>query len=190
RIITDQSKNPTIASLAYQKWMKDLLKIEGWREKHQVTQFKWDYKRKMDILKSIKYSSAIRRMTRADIREVTSIDKTCFQALWQQSQEALEHAYDQSAYSTVFEIDQSICGFQISTMDKGKAHLARLAVLPDFQNRHIGEQLVLNMLKHVDAQGIKDISVNTQKDNYISINLYKKLQFNKTDDSFPVYLYR
>jgi ribosomal-protein-alanine N-acetyltransferase len=169
--------------------MKDLLEMEGWIEKHRVIQFKWDNRRKTEVLRANGNSSSIRHMTHADITEVTFIDQTCFHPLWQQSQEALEHAYAQSVYSTVFEIDQSICGFQISTYDKGKAHLARLAVLPDFQKQHIGEQLVLNMLKHVADRGIKNISVNTQQDNYNSISLYNKLHFKKTGDSFPIYIY-
>ena len=189
KMIADQSGNPTIASLAYQKWMKDLLEMEGWIEKQRVIQFKWDNRRQAEIFKSISDSSAIRQMTRTNIREVAFIDQSCFHPLWQQSQEALEHAYAQSIFSTVFEIDQSICGFQISTYDKGKAHLARLAVLPDFQKQHIGEQLVLNMLKHISDLGIKDISVNTQQDNYNSIGLYNKLHFKKTGDSFPIYLH-
>jgi len=189
KIITNQSSNPTIASLAYHKWMKDLLKMEGWTEKQRVIQFKWGSRRKTEVFRSIKRSFPIRKMTRSDIKEVAFIDQTCFHPLWQQSQEAIEHAYDQSAYSTVFEIDQSIYGFQISTYDQRKAHLARLAVLPDFQKKHIGEQLVLNMLKHFDNQGIQDISVNTQQGNYNSIGLYNKLQFKKTSDSFPVYIF-
>jgi ribosomal-protein-alanine N-acetyltransferase len=189
KMIADQSGNPTIASLAYQKWMKDLLEMEGWIEKQRVIQFKLDNKRKAKVFMSNRDSTSIRQMTRADIREVAFIDQTCFSPLWQQSQEALEHAYAQSVYSTVFEIDQSVCGFQISTYDKGKAHLARLAVLPDFQKQHIGEQLVLNMLKHVADRGIRNISVNTQQDNYNSIGLYNKLHFKKTGDSFPIYIY-
>jgi len=188
-MITDQSGNPTIASLAYQKWMKDLLEMEGWTEKQRVIQFKWDNRRKAEVFNLISGSSAIRQMNRNDIRDVAFIDQACFHPLWQQSQEALEHAYAQSIYSTVFEIDQSICGFQISTNDKGKAHLARLAVLPDFQKQHIGEQLVLNMMKHITDLGIKDISVNTQQENYNSIGLYNKLHFKKTGDSFPIYLH-
>jgi len=189
KIITDRSSNPTIASLAYQKWMKDLLEMAGWIEKKRVIQFKWDNRRKFELFKSINHSSSIRQMTRADIREVAIIDQLSFHPLWQLSLEALEHAYAQSAYSTVFEIDQSVCGFHISTYDKGKAHLARLAVLPDFQKQHIGKQLVLNMLKHFDDSGIKDISVNTQQYNYNSIGLYNKLQFKKTGDFFPIYVY-
>ncbi len=188
-IIAVQSVNPTIASLAYHKWMKDLLETEGWEKKQRVIQFKWDKRRKVEVFKSISHSTSIRQMTRADIREVAFIDQICFHPLWQQSKEALEHAYIRSAYSTVFEKDQSVCGFQISTFEKEKAHLARLAVLPVFQKQHIGEQLVLNMLKHFHDRGIKDISVNTQQNNYNSIGLYNKLHFKKVGDSFPVYIY-
>ena len=188
-IITDQSDNPTIASLAYQNWMKDLLEMEGWVEKQQVILFKWDNRKKAKLFESISHPTPIRQMTYTDLEEVTYIDQTCFRPLWQQSKEALEHAYAQSYYSTVFENNQSICGFQISTYDKGKAHLARLAVLPDFQKQHIGERMVLNMLKHFDDHRTYDVSVNTQQDNYNSIGLYNKLHFKKTGDSFPVYIY-
>jgi len=188
-IITDQSDNPIIASLAYQNWMKDLLKMEGWVEKQQVIQFKWDNKNKAKLFESVIPSTPIRQMTYADIEKVAYIDQACFHPLWQQSKEALEHAFAQSSYSTVFENNQSVCGFQISTYDKGKAHLARLAVLPDFQKQHIGEKMVLNMLKYFDDHGTDYVSVNTQQDNYNSIGLYKKLHFRKTGDSFPVYIY-
>ena len=47
KIITSQSpENTTIASLAYQKWMKDLLESEGWIEKQRVIQLKWNSRRK------------------------------------------------------------------------------------------------------------------------------------------------
>lgn len=188
KMITNQSGNPTIASLAYQKWMKDLLETEGWTEKHRVIQFKWERRRKSKILLTNINSSPIRQMSRIDISEVALIDQACFNPLWQHSQEALENAHAQSGYSTVFELDYSIRGFQISTYDKGKAHLARLAVLPDYQKQHIGEKLVLDTLRYITNRGIKDISVNTQQDNYSSIGLYKKLHFKKTGDSFPIYI--
>ena len=188
-IITNQSDNPTIASLAYQNWMKDLLQKEGWVEKKQVIQFKWDNREKAKLFKPVIYPTPIRQMIYTDIKEVAFIDRACFHPLWQQSEEALEHAYVQSAYSTVVEKNRSVCGFQISTYSKEKAHLARLAVLPEFQKQHIGEQMVLNMLKYFDDQGITDVSVNTQQDNYSSIGLYNKLHFKKMGDSFPVYIY-
>ena len=190
KIITSQSpENTTIASLAYQKWMKDLLESEGWIEKQRVIQLKWNSRRKSRSLLKKSTSSFIRKMVNNDISEVAKIDRACFNPLWQHSREAIEHAHSQSVYSTVFEKDHSICGFQISTHDNGKAHLARLAVLPIYQKQHIGEQLVLDMLHHITKRGIKDISVNTQQDNHSSIGLYNKLNFKKTGDSFPIYIY-
>jgi len=189
RLISNQSTNPTIATLAYQEWMISLLNIGGWAEQQRVMQFTWDNTKKGELFDLLNSSPAIRHMTHADLIKIASIDGICFEPLWQQSQEAIEHAYSQSAYATVFEKNQIICGFQISTMENEKAHLARLAVLPDYQKQRIGEQLVIDMLKYFDNLGSQNISVNTQKENYNSIGLYNKLHFKKTTDSFPIYFY-
>ncbi|MCJ7771682.1 MAG: GNAT family N-acetyltransferase [Desulfobacterales bacterium] len=129
-------------------------------------------------------------MTIDDLDKISLIDDSCFKPIWQQSREAIGHAFDQSAYATIFEADHSICGFQISTIENGKAHLARIAVLPDFQRQHIGEQLILNMLHFFISNRTTTITVNTQEDNTGSIGLYEKLNFTKKKDSFPIYIYR
>ena len=187
-MITEQSLNPTIASLSYQKWMSDLLKAEGWQEHQRVIQFKWD-SRKKSIFELFNTNPSIRLMTIDDLDKVSLIDDSCFKPIWQQSREAIGHAFDQSAYATIFEVDHSICGFQISTNENGKAHLARIAVLPDFKRQHIGEQLILNMLHFFISNRTTTITVNTQEDNTSSIGLYEKLNFSKTKDSFPIYIY-
>jgi len=188
-MITEQSLNPTIASLSYQKWMSDLLEAEGWHKYQQVIQLKWDSK-KASTFESFIANPAIRLMTIDDLDKVSLIDNSCFKPIWQQSREAIGHAFDQSAYATIFEVDHTVCGFQISTNENGKAHLARIAVLPDFQRQHIGEQLLLNMLKFFKSIRTTTITVNTQEDNTGSIGLYEKLNFTMTKDSYPIFIYR
>jgi ribosomal protein S18 acetylase RimI-like enzyme len=189
-IINEQSSSkPQILSLAYQKWMKDLLETEGWTENQHVIQFRWENKKRSRSKLSQSPSPCIRPMEGLDISDVSSVDQACFDPFWQNTYQALEHAFFQSGYATVYENEQTICGYQISTYDNEKAHLARLAVHPSFQNQHIGEKLVIDMMKHAIDSSIKEITINTQNDNNSSIGLYTKLDFKKTGDSFPIYKY-
>ncbi|MDO9545874.1 MAG: GNAT family N-acetyltransferase [Pelolinea sp.] len=188
-LITEQSLNPTIASLSYQKWFSDLLEAEGWHKQQYVIQLRWEGK-KDKRFNSSDLNPSIRLMTVDDLDKVSTIDDICFKPIWQQSREAIGRAYYQSAYATVFEVNNSICGFQLSTNEYGKAHLARIAILPEFQRQHIGEQLVMNMLQFFISIRITTITVNTQEENTNSIGLYEKLKFKKTKDAFPIYIYK
>jgi len=186
--ILNEKKNPTFASLAYHHWMIDLLKIQRWQNCQQVIQLKWGSN--PDILGSPKPKSPIslRKMRRGEIAKIYEIDSACFDPIWQHSKSALERAYDQAAYATVAIYNQEIVGYQISTLAKDNAHLARLAVLPQYQHQHIGQYLVINQLQYFTDKGIDNLTVNTQHDNLSSINLYKKLGYKKEERSFPIFI--
>ena len=187
-MIAEQSLNPIIASLSYQKWMSDLLEAQGWQEHQRVIQLRWDSKKRSKF-ESITINPSIRLMTIDDLDKVSLIDDSCFKPLWQQSRDSIGHAFNQSAYATIFEVDQLISGFQVSTNENGIAHLARIAVLPEVQRQHIGEQLLINMVQFFLSNRTTTITVNTQENNTSSIGLYEKLNFTKTKESFPVYIY-
>ena len=150
---------------------------------------KWDHQEGEIPANNFSNQTEIRRMIKKDIQEVSEIDQLCFTKIWQLSLEAFQHAFDQSEYATVFEMDQEIFGFQFSTRLNKNAHLARIAVHPQFQHRGIGEKLTRNMLHYFLAQGINNISVNTQESNVCSINMYEKLKFKKTGSTFPIFIY-
>ena len=76
---------------------------------------------------------------------------------------------------------------ELSTANDFSAHLARVAVLPQFQHEHIGHQLVEDMIDSFFQKGISSITVNTQSTNHASLRLYKKIGFRPTGDQFPVY---
>jgi [ribosomal protein S18]-alanine N-acetyltransferase len=188
-IIKNQSTDPVIASLSYQKWFSDLLINNGWHEQQQVVQFQWEGNQSM-LFDAISPNPAIRLMAEDDINKVASIDDRCFQPIWQQSKEAIRYAFYQTGYATVYLMNNAIVGFQISTSDFDKAHLARIAVLPEYQRNHIGEQLVIDMLQFFSIKRISKITVNTQENNSNSIALYKKLNFRVINGAFPIFIYR
>lgn len=185
-----QEPQLTIASIAYYDWMKRLLDDNNWKIHQRVVQLKWAEMRVPKLDKYWPSDLIIRPMESEDLNDVTRIDRSCFKFIWQQSQDVIRRAYMQSSYTTVAITDNEIAGFQISNSHKSIAHLTRLAVSPKFQGQYIGQALVQNMLNHFRKPWIHEITVNTQQDNEISMNLYKKMGFKLTTDSFPIYLYK
>jgi [ribosomal protein S18]-alanine N-acetyltransferase len=129
----------------------------------------------------------IRPMELNDIESVALVDHQSFEPIWTISTKSLEAAFFQSAHASVAEMDGEIVGYELSTANNFSAHLARVAVLPQFQHEHLGYQLVEEMIGSFLRRGISAITVNTQSTNHASLQLYKKIGFKPTGDQFPVY---
>jgi ribosomal protein S18 acetylase RimI-like enzyme len=178
-----------IASIAYLDWMKNLLDESHWKVHQRVIQLRWNPDSLHKLEKKWSEELDIRPMKQSDLESIARIDNECFKFIWRQSQDVINRAYHQSSYSTVAIFENEIVGFQISTSHKSIAHLTRLAVSPKFQGQYIGQALTQNMLKHYHKPWIHEITVNTQNDNEVSLNLYRKMGFESTGEYFPVYLY-
>ncbi len=176
-----------VAALAYEDWFHQLLKSNGWVEYQRVVLLKYTQRAREPLDLSRDY--LLRPMLNTDLEKVAEIDQICFEPLWQQSQDAIRRAYEQSAYSTVVEFHNEAIGYQVSTTASYNAHLARLAVLPEHRGKQIGSALVLDMLYKFNQPLIREITVNTQQDNENSQKLYLKLGFEKTGESFPIFVY-
>jgi ribosomal-protein-alanine N-acetyltransferase len=184
--IRDQETH-LIAALAYEDWFRQLLKSNSWVEYERVVLLKYTQRAREPLDLSGDY--LLRPMMNTDLVKVAEIDQICFEPLWQQSQDANRRAYEQSSYSTVVEFHNEVIGYQVSTTASFNAHLARLAVLPEHRGKQIGSALVLDMLYKFNQPLIKEITVNTQQDNESSQKLYLKLGFEKTGESFPIFVY-
>jgi ribosomal-protein-alanine N-acetyltransferase len=176
-----------ITALCYQNWMETLLFTHGWKKVQKVIVLTWQ-----GILPQ-KYendsSIMMRKMKLDDLQQVIHIDDLCFDTYWKFSPTTLTLAFEQSGYSSVAVMDDRIVGFQISSADLYRAHLVRLAVLPEFRKHGIGARLVSNMLWHFSMPWIRQITVNTQYDNEASIHLYRHSGFEYQGEFFPIFQY-
>ncbi|NDJ52071.1 MAG: GNAT family N-acetyltransferase [Chloroflexi bacterium] len=125
---------------------------------------------------------------RRDIEQISAVDATAFEALWQYSAETLDVAAREAATFTAISDGERFLGYQLSTRYINSAHLARLAVRPDQQGRGLGKVLVAQMLNFFAQRGIDEVTVNTQADNERSLRLYKKMGFNQKGRGVPVYI--
>ena len=184
-----EQPRPQVACIVNQTWLRGLVVRNGWRQIQQVVQLKWHPSLYIPSRALSLEGVVIRPMTRSDIRQVTAIDQASFAPLWQHSEQTINRALDLSVYATVCELEHQPIGYQLSTGQASHAHIARLAVLPAFQRRHLGLALVEDALRHFNQAWIREITVNTQADNFRSLNLYHQLGFRQTNDRFPIFSY-
>ncbi len=130
---------------------------------------------------------SIRPMTARDLDAVRTLDEQAFPPAWQMNRLSLQHAYQDSSYSTVVVTAGRVVGYQISTSTFSLAHLARLAVAPEAQHRRLGRALVQDVFMDCLEKGISTLSVNTQSDNAISLKFYQGLGFHQEGKLIPVY---
>jgi ribosomal protein S18 acetylase RimI-like enzyme len=181
------TKDDLIVALCYQNWMETLLQANGWQKTQKVIVLLW--RSTLPNKQEKDESILIRKMKLDDLSQVIQIDNLSFSSFWKFSPITITLAFEQSAYATVAELEGRVVGFQISTADLYKAHLTRLAVLPEYRDRGIGARLVRNMLWHFSVPWMRQITVNTQHDNQASIHLYQRAGFEYQGESFPIFQY-
>ncbi len=175
-----------MAGLALQDWFAELLVETGFRHRQNIVVLQWEDKKPQPV--RVDGEVSLRVMKPTDLQAVQVVDELAFDRLWQISLDTLTRSYNQSAYSTVAEMDGKIIGYQISTQSSYSAHLARLAVDPRVQRRGIGVQLVRDLQDYFSRRRTQLITVNTQSDNHSSLALYHKIGFQMTGEEFPVFV--
>jgi ribosomal protein S18 acetylase RimI-like enzyme len=128
-------------------------------------------------------------MTAADLPAVYEVDRAAFAPLWQNSLDAIQHAFTQAGVATLVEQAGRIVAYQLSTHSVQGLHLARLATHPDLQGHGLAQALVTHLQRYAQDRREVRLTVNTQDNNKPSLSLYTKLGFELTQDRFPVLQY-
>ncbi len=129
----------------------------------------------------------IRAFQQQDVLAVTEIDQAAFLTPWQMTLDEIRQAQRVAEIATVAEINQQVVGFQISTLYRDGAHLARLAVSPQTQGRGVGSILLHDLLRRFTQRQIASITVNTQISNLRSQRLYRTFGFHRNGYDLPVW---
>jgi len=173
------------AAIPIHSWFELLAKQSQFERLHRVILYSWENKN--PPVQQQPPECIIRPMTLDDIEPIKEIDQAAFVPLWRNSKAYLEVAFRQAAVATVVEVNGQIVGYQISTTTPIGGHLARLAVLPEYQMQGLGYSLLCDLLAHFQRRGARSLTVNTQHDNLASIHLYEKAGFILTGEEYPIY---
>ena len=182
-----QFPNIHIASMAFQNWYRKLLEDSRFIHIHNVVLLSWESSQ--NSLPQPKLQGRIRNITEDDFPAIQAIDSMAFDPIWRNSLPLLKLAFHQSVIATAAEDASGILGYQISTSSPSGGHLARLAVHPKAHGKGIGYALVYDALEKFNQLGAPRVTVNTQNNNLASLSLYKKANFERTDQVYPVYQY-
>jgi ribosomal protein S18 acetylase RimI-like enzyme len=174
-----------LATLAVFDWYRHLLN-SAWRHKQDIVVLSWS-SIATEALHPIE-GLTLHHLQPEDLTAVAKIDAKAFDVLWQNPLASLQLALRQSGYATVVKSGNDIVAYQISTIGFSSAHLARLAVAPEWQGKRIGRLLVQDLQTHFWLQNYGEVTVNTQSDNRASLALYHSLGFVETGDRFPVFV--
>jgi ribosomal-protein-alanine N-acetyltransferase len=112
-----------------------------------------------------------------DIRAIARNDRAAFDSVWWYSEKSIAHLLPIVAHFIIAEVDGQVVGHAFSDMYGGQGHLIRLAVHPDFQQRGIGERLLIESLRYQVAAGAYPLTVNTQGNNLPSQKLYQRFGY-------------
>jgi [ribosomal protein S18]-alanine N-acetyltransferase len=180
-------QNASIYALGLEDWFCSLMVANGFQHKQDIVVLAWNH----HVRQSPKLSADlfVRPMIEADLDEVAAVDAGSFEQQWVNSRESLRLAFMQSQHTSVAELNGKIIAYELTTSNQFAAHLARLAVLPEFRRSHIGQYLVCDMLHYFSSMGVLQLTVNTQSDNSASLNLYQSLGFKLTGESYPVFTF-
>jgi ribosomal protein S18 acetylase RimI-like enzyme len=182
-----QAGGARVAAIIMHPWFGNLLAVSGFENHQQVVMLEWRYQ--PQVWKDAG-EFRIRKMEEADLPDVEELDAASFSPLWHNSLDTLRRALAQALTATVVEDEHgAIVGYQLSTGGGGRAHLARLAVHPSLQGRGVGRALLNNLFAKLVPGGYTKITVNTQSDNEVSLNLYQKMGFVRTGEQYPVYTF-
>ena len=179
-----ETDNAKMIAVGLQEWFSRLLIHHNFSVHQKIIVLEWDRHPFPPTILPAEFT--IRPMQITDLDAVGEVDRLSFESLWVNTPFSLQAAFSQCSYSTVVENHHQIIGYEMSTSAQFNAHLARLAVLPDFRHLHLGRALVCDMLDYFTAKGIAQFTVNTQNDNHASLHLYKSLGFTPTFEEYPV----
>ncbi len=119
-----------------------------------------------------------RLMESRDVLGVFKVDQACFSHNWTQDSYEAETKNILSNY-IVAEVDGKIIGFGGFWQVIDEAHITNIAVMADYRQTGVGQNIINAMLAQALAKGCVAMTLEVRGDNQPAINFYLKNQFTR-----------
>jgi len=119
----------------------------------------------------------IRRMTLEDVPVVHAIDSLSFSLPWPERSFRFELTGNPVSRGWVAEVDGRIAAMLVLWFIVDEAHIATIAVHPDFRRQGIGERILLHALRAAQAEGARRAFLEVRAGNSAAQAMYKKYGF-------------
>ncbi|MEP7290113.1 MAG: GNAT family N-acetyltransferase [Chloroflexota bacterium] len=173
-----------VAVLLLRPWIRPYVAKLGFAPLDSIVTLRRDDDR---VLPPLRSDLKIRVADWREVSAATEVDHKAFTPIWQLSLSALRQAARTASRFTVAELDGQIVAYQLSTLYRDGAHLARLATVPTVQGQGIGGVLLTDVIEHFLRRNIHSITVNTQETNTKSLSLYHRYGFGLTGLNMDVW---
>jgi ribosomal protein S18 acetylase RimI-like enzyme len=173
-----------LAWMDYRGWAGSYLRARGFELLTEVvTLIKFDR-----ALPDVAVTGArLRPASDADIPAIVAIDRAAFTAHWRHSEATIRRRSAESSHFAVAESAGNVVGYAEGKLLLPGAHLNRIAVRPEYQDRGIGALLLCDALRAFWRRGAERVALNTQSDNHYSQRLYRRIGFKMTKDRVTVW---
>lgn len=132
---------------------------------------------------------AVRVATVADLEDLVAVDWSAFTELWRNGRETIRQFLEQMRHFLVATVDDRVVGYICGTEYGKVGHIVRLAVHAEAQRQGIGTRLLRDVLARMSEDGVRALTLNTQRDNLVSQAFYRKLGFYVSRAPTSVYRY-
>jgi ribosomal-protein-alanine N-acetyltransferase len=122
-------------------------------------------------------NAVIRRMALEDVPAVHEIDTLSFSLPWPERSFRFEVAENMAARAWVIETDRRVAAMLVLWLIVDEAHIATIAVHPDFRRQGLGECLLLAALEAASAEGAMRAFLEVRAGNAAAQAMYKKYNF-------------
>ncbi len=119
----------------------------------------------------------IRRMALADVPAVHEIDVLSFSLPWPERSFRFELTENPVSRAWVTEVDGKIAAMLVLWFIVDEAHIATIAVHPDFRRQGLGEQILLYALRAARSEGAQRAFLEVRAGNAAAQAMYKKYGF-------------
>lgn len=118
----------------------------------------------------------IRRANESDLTAVIAIENLSFNTPWT-SGFFTHELYNPVSYFYILEIQDKLAGYVIFWIFKEEAHIANVAVHPEYRRKGYGEQLLNWVVHFCRRKRVETISLEVNEINYTALQLYAKTGF-------------
>ncbi|HVM71429.1 MAG TPA: ribosomal protein S18-alanine N-acetyltransferase [Anaerolineales bacterium] len=122
-------------------------------------------------------TASIRRMILEDVPAVHEIDLLSFSLPWPERSFRYELTENQVSRGWVAEVEGKIAAMLVLWLIVDEAHIATIAVHPDFRRQGIGEQILLYALRAAHNEGAQRAFLEVRAGNTAAQAMYKKYGF-------------
>jgi [ribosomal protein S18]-alanine N-acetyltransferase len=119
----------------------------------------------------------IRRMRLEDVPAVHEIDLLSFSLPWSERSFSFEVTGNPVSRGWVAEVDKQIAAMLVLWLIVDEAHIATIAVHPDFRRQGIGEKILIHALRAAQDEGARRSFLEVRAGNTAAQSMYRKYGF-------------